>query len=779
MSRMSEPKRDVTSKKGFTTFSSHKTYHQGKENLKPFINHQLFLQTIPKTKVTNFLSVVGNNNIHKMVTQKLSNISHTSENVLPRKKIQNSIHGKHAKVQRQDLLWAPEEEDHWNRVSEAITAEFDDLFRMSFHVPGVDQPVIVRVPYWMGEAGRTEMGKVRSKRRTSELNRASPTLRRIIQSSPRASLGRGSPEQIQQTVQNALNQNLIPGSSGPPTGEQIHNWMKRFGLGIDCSAFVYYALERVHEVMADPEEARRFARQWGGFVPTVTTLHARQLPISRPSDLRPGDMQILPGHIRLVERISIIEVVSSIENRPRRWIEFTTVESRAGTDDEGMKRRLWRVGIDDTDFSGLAECLGDRCAPTTESLNFYRRRDLPNRQIGDGEVDQNSRDTNNLTEMVNQEIDHEIIDTDLNHPDFVNNNNSNINTQFQNQFFDEGANPINTPRQIVAPPPSSTNNNHPFTRQREGYRYGGERSRSYVIERVNRAIEHFEQDGYSQLALACKVFLRLAPMEGWLSAINTWDSQVFTWGAGFAHRGQLNTMWRSLDNSVKAYLASHPYAKHHFPGNLNITDAIRSDIETLNAIVYVSEHDPYREHVLRAQLKTFFMRTMGIPQYVIPSEQYPIADVSILSLAAHLRHWLPAFFQMPNDLRRAVALAGSVSDQPQKLAAIAAAIISIHSQRMLNQSGWAYDGPEGRQLLDERKARNFKVILRYRRNLRKLLDTNRMPLTLSSFVTDLIPSFQLGDEPFFTNDTDLMNVPPNHYVMVDEHGRYYNFGSRG
>lgn len=310
-----------------------------------------------------------------------------------------------------------------------------------------------------------------------------------------------------------------------------------------------------------------------------------------------------------------------------------------------------------------------------------------------------------------------------------------------------------------------------------GYQYGGGRSQEFMTRRVNQEAERFTRENFPQKATACRVFLNLAPMEGFLSAINTWDGMTFTWGAGFAYNGMLGSMWRFLDSSVKSYLASDPHAGRYFTqAAMNITNEIRMDADALNAVVYVSENDPYREFVFQAQLQTFLQRTMGVPANAPQGENFAIRDIPTLSLAAHLEHWLPAFFNMPGDLDAALALSGGTREQVTDPAAAAIALTRIHASRMLDHNNWGRDDPDRRRVLKDNK-NGFKVISHYSSNLRKLFDTRRAPLEVTSQAVGLVPSFQRGSDPFFTSTNRLDEIPAGHYVLR-EGNRFYDFGAR-
>jgi len=153
----------------------------------------------------------------------------------------------------------------------------------------------------------------------------------------------------------------------------------------------------------------------------------------------------------------------------------------------------------------------------------------------------------------------------------------------------------------------------PGRRRGAGYTYDGGASASYTVQRVFQLVERYRLAGDLRMAQACEAFLRVASEVGWISAIDTSDKRVFVWGAGLAQDDTLPWMWANLDDSVKAYLAQHPQAGRYFGGDgMHITREIRRDAEALNAVVYVSEQEPYRGHVFDAQIKAFMAHALGM-----------------------------------------------------------------------------------------------------------------------------------------------------------------------
>jgi hypothetical protein len=126
--------------------------------------------------------------------------------------------------------------------------------------------------------------------------------------------GRAEPQEIQRLLQGAVDGGLIPAGAGRsyPNGRDLRDWLKEYGIGVDCSAFVQQALTRVmtacqaavgecgaqlraepavgwlssrgvySEVTAGPDAGRRFDR------------------VYTPSKARPGDVVVRNGHVRIV-----------------------------------------------------------------------------------------------------------------------------------------------------------------------------------------------------------------------------------------------------------------------------------------------------------------------------------------------------------------------------------------------------------------------------------------------------------------------------------------------
>jgi hypothetical protein len=149
----------------------------------------------------------------------------------------------------------------------------------------------------------------------------------------RALVGKSHPGDIQTILQNALDRNLVPAGAGRdrPDGEDLRNWLVRYGIGIDCSGFVSQALNRVLEgVYGRPLEANERLNHGSGQLRGGARGFTQ---IQNTDELRPGDTMHIPGHIR---------VIMSTRRGEDGVMVFTTAEAHAGRGDIGPDRADWR-----------------------------------------------------------------------------------------------------------------------------------------------------------------------------------------------------------------------------------------------------------------------------------------------------------------------------------------------------------------------------------------------------------------------------------------------------
>jgi hypothetical protein len=125
-----------------------------------------------------------------------------------------------------------------------------------------------------------------------------------------AAAGRSGPEDIRQLVQAAVDANLLPAGQGPLTGMALRAWMVRYGIGVDCSAFVQHTLTHLlctsyveaGQAPATPQETDvGWMRS-----PTVQRRLLENAPDRRfdlvavPAQARPGDILLPAGHMRII-----------------------------------------------------------------------------------------------------------------------------------------------------------------------------------------------------------------------------------------------------------------------------------------------------------------------------------------------------------------------------------------------------------------------------------------------------------------------------------------------
>ncbi len=155
--------------------------------------------------------------------------------------------------------------------------------------------------------------------------------------------------------------------------------------------------------------------------------------------------------------------------------------------------------------------------------------------------------------------------------------------------------------------------------------------------------------------------------EGGIGAINTYDSEIFTFGKGFAVKGLLMDVidellkikepnytqifanagiiivnknfwvldnegnWRKDDSSSKSYAAS---------------SYIASNSHLVDFFIELAEKDDYTEDVLNAQVNTFSEKGAGkYPSHIINSEKTAYSDNwshQSVTVIAHLSHWAGA-----------------------------------------------------------------------------------------------------------------------------------------
>ena len=128
--------------------------------------------------------------------------------------------------------------------------------------------------------------------------------------------GRSGWEDIGAVLQAAVDRGLVPAGAGRshPDGSDLRQWLKRYGIGVDCSAFVQHALTDLVRASSaavgdTSDRASDYTVGWlrspGVYVKLTTGQggETRFDPVSMPSEARPGDVLLKRGHMRIVAAV--------------------------------------------------------------------------------------------------------------------------------------------------------------------------------------------------------------------------------------------------------------------------------------------------------------------------------------------------------------------------------------------------------------------------------------------------------------------------------------------
>lgn len=171
--------------------------------------------------------------------------------------------------------------------------------------------------------------------------------------------GKATPENIRDILQEALDQGTIqPQDAEHPTAEEMESWLRKHGVGVDCSGFVSQALNNAMAKGWAASGREGDAPQFKLGSTGTGSLKGGKGKFAKvgsskectgPKCLQPGDTMSIPGHVRIV--VSVEPSDGSVE--------FTTFESRAGNSKRvGLDEARWRYPKEDT-FSGLEVERGD------------------------------------------------------------------------------------------------------------------------------------------------------------------------------------------------------------------------------------------------------------------------------------------------------------------------------------------------------------------------------------------------------------------------------------
>ncbi len=265
-------------------------------------------------------------------------------------------------------------------VSNQIVSTLQDYSKIAVAMPAADPlgksvssaqpPKIagIRVPYWIND----DNGEAQQ---TRAVSKASELLQKLFKQLPIAvRQGKGTPDQIRAAVEAVLATGVVRSAKGdwPPSPADIEAWMGRFGIGLDCSGFVYQALTRIDRGLAAAGQTG-LLKPLG---PLATYEGSKEIMeggtrIQSPADLRPGDVMYFPpeagggtAHIRIISAVEPLE----------KGVKFQTAESTA-VGLPGPTAQWWRFQ-DSSSFNNPEQYVDGRWRPAEkwDQHDIFARR---------------------------------------------------------------------------------------------------------------------------------------------------------------------------------------------------------------------------------------------------------------------------------------------------------------------------------------------------------------------------------------------------------------------
>lgn len=150
-----------------------------------------------------------------------------------------------------------------------------------------------------------------------------------------------------------------------------------------------------------------------------------------------------------------------------------------------------------------------------------------------------------------------------------------------------------------------------------------------------------------------RAFSAFQTREGTTASINTYDSQIVTWGTGWGGLGWLGTVMAraTSDNSIRAaleqagirYRSRNTYdivdieQKRVITGKKEALEVMRASLPLLYLLIHLARSPLTRKAVADAQLGTFFVSAGDI------SNAHEMATQALFNMVSHLKHWGPGY----------------------------------------------------------------------------------------------------------------------------------------
>lgn len=203
--------------------------------------------------------------------------------------------------------------------NERRLAEFASTY-LSIVVTVDRKKIAVRPPYHIN-AGQRKTDAVANRK----ANHAVGKLITDTLGAGEATIGKATPEQIQEFLQAAVNADLVTN----PTPDSLRSFLAEYGVSTDCSGLASRACN-----LLNPDHPLDVVNK-------ANTAHLATLgAVESPANLKAGDLMVKGGsHVRLI---------TDVDMTPH-GIEFTTLESTAGRifpNGNGIGERRWRFPND-------------------------------------------------------------------------------------------------------------------------------------------------------------------------------------------------------------------------------------------------------------------------------------------------------------------------------------------------------------------------------------------------------------------------------------------------
>ncbi|WP_162485386.1 hypothetical protein [Deinococcus deserti] len=206
----------------------------------------------------------------------------------------------HVRPQSQPGVLPQDFDNRLTQQLETFTEKFVFPVTVSWQVgrERKSRELMIRTPYFIFSGDmKAEVMANRAKMKATD--------RQVFNQAPKlATYGKGSPEEMASFTQTLVNMNPFGVSAQNITVELITGWLKKYGIGVDCSGFVTQALDyaTTNLVGKDPHLGDAGVREYRN----SGSLHGSKGEFKRvnsPAEVKPGDTMWLTGHIRIVTRV--------------------------------------------------------------------------------------------------------------------------------------------------------------------------------------------------------------------------------------------------------------------------------------------------------------------------------------------------------------------------------------------------------------------------------------------------------------------------------------------